>query len=76
MINELSSVVLNRDIEEYGLQIGDIGTVVHCYEDKLAFEVEFVNGQGETIAVLTLESKDIRPMHSKEILHVREMSLV
>lgn len=44
MINELDSVVLSRDIEEYGLKTGDIGAVAHCYSDKLAFEVEFVKG--------------------------------
>ena len=73
MINELDTVVLSHDIDEYGLKEGDIGAVVHCYSDGLAFEVEFVTGEGETVAILTLNSQDIRPMHGKEILHVREM---
>jgi len=73
MIHELDSVVLNYDIEEYGLKQGDIGAVVYCYKDGLAFEVEFVTANGETIAVLTLKRDVIRPLSSREILHVREL---
>lgn len=71
MIQELDIVVLVKDLEMYGLKRGDVGTVVHCYADGKAFEVEFVTGEGETIAVLTLNEADIRPMHHQEILHVR-----
>jgi len=74
MINELDSVVLSHDVEEYGLKAGDVGAVVYCYSDGAAYEVEFVSGEGDTIAVLTLDSRDIRQMHSKEILHAREIA--
>jgi hypothetical protein len=73
MINELDTVVLSQDIGAYGLKQGDIGAVVHAYKDKAAYEVEFVTGEGDTVAVLTLTSQDIRPMHEREILHVREL---
>jgi hypothetical protein len=73
MIRELDTVVLARDIEEYGLKRGDIGAVVHCYKGNRAFEVEFVTGEGETVALLTLTREDIRPIGRKEILHVREL---
>jgi hypothetical protein len=33
--------------------------------------VEFVAGEGGTIAVITLSETDLRPMHREEILHVR-----
>jgi hypothetical protein len=72
-INELDSVVLTHDIQEHGLRLGDIGTVVHRYEDDAAFEVEFVTAEGQTVAVLTLTQSDVRLMHAREILHVREM---
>ena len=52
---------------------GDIGAVVHCYEGNRAFEVEFVTGAGETVALLTLAPDDIRPIGNKEILRVREL---
>jgi hypothetical protein len=72
MINELDLVVLTRDIEDHGLKSGDVGTVVHCYDDNIGFEVEFVTAEGRTIAVLTLTIKDIRPFIHSEILHTRE----
>lgn len=71
MIKELEAIVLSRDLPEYGLNRGDIGAVVHCYAEGKAYEVEFVTGEGKTIAVVTLEAKDVRPMHANEILHVR-----
>ncbi len=71
MIRELDTVVLTKDLEIYGLKLGDVGAVVHCYADGKAFEVEFVTGEGKTIAVVTLTEGDIRPMRHEEILHVR-----
>lgn len=75
MIKELDTVVLMHDFEKYCLKEGDIGTVVHCYSDGKAFEVEFVSADGRTIAVITMTHADIRLMDSKEILHVRKISL-
>ena len=54
MIRELDTVVLAKDLRIYGLKRGDVGAVVHCYADGKAFEVEFVTGDGKTIAVLRL----------------------
>ena len=76
MISELDAVVLTRDIEEYGLRQGDVGAVVHCYENGMAFEVEFVTAEGRTIALLTLSRADIRLMGGREVLHVRELAQV
>ena len=73
MIEELDTVVLSRDVPEHGLKQGDIGAVVHCYKRGEAFEVEFITGQGETVAVVTLNNEAMRPMRTKEILHVREL---
>jgi hypothetical protein len=76
MFRELDTVVLTHDIDEYGLERGDIGAVVHCYRDGVAFEVEFVTAEGRTIALLTLTPADIRPIAGREILHVRELAQV
>ncbi|MBL7074627.1 DUF4926 domain-containing protein [candidate division KSB1 bacterium] len=73
MIRELDSVALACDIAEHGLKQGDIGAVVHCYGDGLAFEVEFVTAAGKTITVLTLSRDEIRPLGGREILHAREL---
>jgi hypothetical protein len=73
VIRELDTVVLTRDLPKFGLNRGDIGAVVHSYKDGAAFEVEFVTGEGETIAVVTLDSEDVRAMRPNEILHAREI---
>jgi hypothetical protein len=71
MFNELDIVVLAHDLKDQKLTHGDVGTVVHCYTGGKAYEVEFVTGEGKTIAVVTLEQAGIRPMQRQEILHVR-----
>lgn len=73
MIKELSLVVLTKNIPDYSLLSGDVGTVVHAYPDGAAYEVEFVTGLGKTIAVLTLLPDDVRPV-AAEILHVRSIA--
>jgi hypothetical protein len=74
MMRELELIALTRDIPEHGLQSGDVGTVVHCYRDGVALEVEFVTAAGGTIAVLTLSASDVHPMQGRQILHVRELA--
>src|SRR5437016_6378083 len=54
-ISEHDLVVLNRDFPEHGLRLGDVGTAVHVYADGKAFEVEFVTGSGQTLAVRSEE---------------------
>ena len=76
MIDELDVVVLTRDVAEHGLRRGDVGAVVHRYGDGRAYEVEFVTAEGATVAVLTLEAGDVRPVAGREILHVRALAPV
>lgn len=76
MIKELDTIVLSRDLPEYGLKQGDIGAVVHSCKEGEAFEVEFVAGHGDTLAVVTLDSQDVRLVDDKEILHVRKLEAV
>ena len=70
---EHDTVVLTRSLVDHGLEAGDVGAIVHVYDDGRAFEVEFVAGSGSTLAVVTLEASDIRPVATSEILHVRSM---
>jgi hypothetical protein len=74
MFQESNMVVLTHDIEEFGLKQGDIGTIVHCYKNNKAFEAEFVTADGRTVALLTLESEEIRSLKNREVLHVRELT--
>ncbi len=73
MMNEHDAVVLTRSLPENGLQTGDVGTIVHVYENRKGFEVEFIAGSGETLAVVTLDAGDVRPVATSEILHVRSI---
>jgi len=73
-ISEHAVVVLTRDLPEQKLRSGDVGAVVHVYADGKAFEVEFVTGSGHTLAVETLEPKDIRTLGEGEILHIRSVA--
>ena len=74
MINELDRIVLTTDIPKEGLESGDVGTVVHAYEDGQAFEVEFTTLDGTTAAVITVEASQVRPVGRHEITHARDMA--
>lgn len=71
MIRELDSVALTHDLPDHGLKAGDVGRVVFVYDAGEGFEVEFLAGDGSTLAVLTLESEDIRPLERADTFHVR-----
>jgi hypothetical protein len=73
-IKELDTVALNRDLTEHGLAKGDLGTVVHIYDDGKAFEIEFMTLTGTTLGVVTLEADDIRTIRDGEIAHAREVA--
>jgi hypothetical protein len=66
----LDSVVLDRDLPEYGLCKGDLGAVVEVYEPD-GLEVEFVTASGDTEAVLTLHDSDVRAAESNDLISVR-----
>jgi len=76
MFKELDTVVLTHNIDKYGLEKGDIGTIAHTYGDEKAVEVEVVRADGRTLAVLTLEPKDVRNITRDEILKVREFATI
>ncbi|MBC1195666.1 DUF4926 domain-containing protein [Microcystis aeruginosa BLCCF158] len=56
MIKELDVITLTHDIQEHGLKKGTQGAVVHCYNDQQAYEVEFVNDEGETFRAIAHNS--------------------
>ena len=68
----LDTVVLDRDLPEYGLRKGDLGAVVEVY-DAEAFEVEFVRASGRTQAVVTLTDHDVRPVLDDDLVAVRSV---
>lgn len=75
MIKELDQIVLKENLSEYGLQAGDIGTVVLVHQNGKGYEVEFVALDGETIAVVSLNSLQVRSIKRREIANVRAFEL-
>ncbi len=74
MINELERVVLTADLPEYGLERGDLGTVVLVHANGKGYEVEFVTLEGETIAVVSVYASQVRPVGHREIAHARAVA--
>ena len=72
MIRELDAVALAADLPDHGLKTGDVGTVVLVHGES-GYEVEFMTLGGETLAVASLSSQQIRPIGRREIAHVRSM---
>ncbi len=71
MIAEHSLVVLDCEPNHDKLSRGDVGTVVHVYKNGAAYEVEFVDGGGATVALITVDAGDVRPIMPGELLHAR-----
>jgi hypothetical protein len=71
MIAEHSLVVLDCDPPHERLSRGDVGTIVHVYKEGRGYEVEFVDGSGHTVALITVRANDVRPIAPGELLHAR-----
>jgi len=72
MVKLLETVVLDRDIPEFGLRRGDLGAVVDIHEPN-GLEVEFVLASGNTQALVTLSTGDVRAVNDSDLVAVRQM---
>ena len=68
-------MVLTASLPGHGLKPGDVGTVVHLYEDGLAYEMEFVALDAHTAAVTTVDASQVRPVTRDEITHARSLAV-
>ena len=75
-MTEHERIVLTTNLPEYGLQAGDVGTIVHVYKGEQAYEVEFVALTGRTVAVVTIPSDQIRAVQEDEITHARAVAAI
>ena len=73
-IKELDAVALTCDLPEHGLKRGDVGTAVLVHGEGAGFEVEFVGYDGHTVALLTLDHTQVRPLRASDIPHARELA--
>ena len=72
-IKELDAVALTCELPKQGLVRGDVGTAVLVHGNGAAFEVEFVGYDGHTVALLTLNRDQVRPLQPHDIPHAREL---
>jgi hypothetical protein len=82
-VNEIDVVVLTEDItadtpggEQEELKTGDPGTIVYVHGQGEAYEVEFMDRKGNTIAVTTVLESQVRPVVLYEYDHFQERSKV
>jgi hypothetical protein len=59
---------------DFALLRGDVGTAVLVHGNGAAFEVEFVGYDGHTVALLTLQRAQVRPLQTHDIPHARELA--
>ena len=70
MIGETEVVVLTVDLPAYGLKSGDVGTITMVH-GRTGYEFEFMTLEGETIAVVSVDTIQVRPIAHREVAHVR-----
>jgi hypothetical protein len=57
---ELDVVKLTRDLPEFGIRAGHVGTIVFVHPAE-AVMVEFMDRKGKTVALLHLADHELRP---------------
>ena len=71
MINEFDQVALTDDLPVYHLRAGDVGTVVDITPNGKQYTLEFVNFDGDTIAVVPVSPAQVRQIGSREVANAR-----
>jgi hypothetical protein len=75
MIKEHDQVVLTEDLPRHQLKAGDLGVVVMIHGNHAGYELEIFSADGQTLDVVTVEAAQVRPVHHRDLLHVRELAL-
>jgi hypothetical protein len=65
----LGLAVLTRDLPEFRLRAGHVGTVVEVFRQGEAYEVEFLDAEGDTVALLTISAADLRGAAKSDLKH-------
>lgn len=72
----LETVIATVNLPDHQILAGDLGTLVEVYTDPdLAYEVEFVNPDGSTRALLTLTPDQVRKLSSSDVLTTRQLPI-
>ncbi len=72
----LETAIATIDLPDEQVLSGDLGTIVEVYTvPHLAYEVEFVNPDGTTRALLTLPPEQVRRLEPTDVLTTRPLVL-
>ena len=69
LYSEHSRVVLTEDLDDLGLPVGTVGTVIHVHRKPPGYEVEFSTPGGETQAVVSIHPNQIRAFAMRDLIH-------
>ncbi len=71
----LETVIVTDNFKTEQVLRGDVGTIVEIYtRPSLAYEVEFVNPNGATRALLTLLPKQVRRLSENAVITTRPLA--
>ncbi len=74
--NLLETIIVTENFKAEHVQRGDVGTIVEIYtRPALAYEVEFVNPNGETRALLTLTPQQVRRLSENDVITTRPLAV-
>ena len=72
----LETVIAVVNLPDHEVLAGDLGAIVEVYTTpRLAYEVEFVNHDGTTRALLTLAPEQVRRLSPADVLTTRQLPL-
>ncbi len=72
----LDTVVATVDLPGEQVMTGDLGAIVEVYTDpSIAYEVEFINPDGSTRALLTLTPQQVRRLTATDVITTRPLSV-
>ncbi len=72
----LDTIIAVANFPEHGVLAGDIGTIVTIHAAPTpAYDIEFVNPDGTTRALLTLSPQQVRRLAPADVLTTRQVAL-
>ena len=72
----LDTVIATVNLPEHKVLAGDLGAIAEIYTTPdPAYEVEFVNPDGSTRALLTLAPDQVRRLSPADVLTTRQLAL-
>jgi len=76
MIKEHERVALSVDLPQYHLKAGDLGVVVMIHGDHDGYELELFSADGQTLDVVTVEARQVRPVTHRDVMRARTLESV